>query len=906
MSPSKNNKKRLFIIDGYATLYRAHYALIRNPLTTTAGIPTSAVFGFANQVFQLLEEENPDYIVAAFDSKGKNFRHELYTDYKANRSAMPDEIQTQLPYLWELLDGMNIPVLRIEGVEADDIIGTVAKMCEKDDLQCNIVSGDKDFMQLINDKTLLYAPQARRREKEIFNAQKVSEKWGVGPEHIIDLLGLMGDSSDNVPGVEGVGPVTAKKLIQKFGSMEKIYENIDQIENEKMREKLLNNKDNAFLSKQLVTILTDVTVDASLSDFEKKEANNKKLESIFKELEFTGLLKKIGSDTSISPETVQRKKEYDLITSLDRLQSFADSIKEGEWLSVDLETTSVNPMIAEIVGFSFSVKKDTGVYVPIHFKDKVDNLFGDNDLEIATNILKPVLENEKIPKTGQNIKYDALIMKRFGIELQGIEFDTMIAAHLINPNARSYKLDNLSLSHLNYKMVPIQDLIGSGRNQITMDQVELADITFYAAEDADVVIELTDIFLKELKKQELYSYFKDIEIDLLPVLIDMQFHGIFVDRNYLLSRSKEIGIKLDALEKSIIKLAGKEFNLNSSQQLAEILFDQLNLPMIKKRSTAEAILAKLKEYHELPSLILGYRKLFKLKNTYLDPIPNNINEITNRVHSSFNQTMTATGRLSTSTPNFQNIPIRTEDGKEVRKAIKAQSDDYQILSADYSQIELRVMAHLSKDEALTKALNSGEDIHTFTAKNVFNVKEDQDVLPEMRRIAKIVNFGIMYGAGSFRLSQELGIPFAESKKIIDVYFEKYKGIKQYMEDTKLLVKKDKSVQTLLGRKRAVWDSDSQNQVRRDAAERMAINMPIQGTAAEMIKLAMIRIDKDLKENNLKSKLILQIHDELLLEVHNNEIDYVTEMVVKHMKNAMDLDVPIEIDCGVGSSWYEAH
>ena len=906
MSPSTNNKKRLFIIDGYATLYRSHYALIRNPLTTTAGMPTSAVFGFANQVFQLLEEENPDYIVAAFDPKGKNFRHELYTDYKANRSAMPDEIQTQLPYLWELLDGMNIPVLRIEGVEADDVIGTIAKMCEKDDLQCNIVSGDKDFMQLINDKTLLYAPQARRREKEIFNAQKVSEKWGVGPEHIIDLLGLMGDSSDNVPGVEGVGPVTAKKLIQKFGSMENIYENIDQIENEKLKEKLLNSKESAFLSKKLVTILTDVKVDASISDFEKKEVNNTKLESIFKELEFTGLLKKIGSGTNISPETVKRKKEYDLITSLDRLQSFADSIQEGEWLSVDLETTSVNPMIAEIVGFSFSVKKDTGVYVPIHFKDKVDNLFGDNDLEVATNILKPVLENEKIPKTGQNIKYDALIMKRFGIDLQGIEFDTMIAAHLIDPNARSYKLDNLSLSHLNYKMVPIQDLIGSGRNQITMDQVDLADITFYAAEDADVVIELTDIFLKELKKQNLYSYFKNIEIDLLPVLIDMQFHGIFVDRNYLLSRSKEIGIRLDALKKSIVKLAGQEFNLNSSQQLAEILFDQLNLPMIKKRSTAEAILTKLKEYHELPSLILGYRKLFKLKNTYLDPIPNNINEITNRVHSSFNQTMTATGRLSTSSPNFQNIPIRTEDGKEVRKAIKAQSDDYQILSADYSQIELRVMAHLSKDEALTKALNDGEDIHTFTAKNVFNIKEDQDVLPEMRRIAKIVNFGIMYGAGSFRLSQELGIPFAESKKIIDVYFDKYKGIKQYMEDTKLLVKKDKSVQTLLGRKRAVWDSDSQNQVRRDAAERMAINMPIQGTAAEMIKLAMIRIDKDLKENNLKSKLILQIHDELLLEVHNNEIDYVTEMVVKHMKNAMDLDVPIEIDCGVGPSWYEAH
>ncbi|MED5450997.1 MAG: DNA polymerase I [Candidatus Neomarinimicrobiota bacterium] len=906
MSLSKNNKKRLFIIDGYATLYRAHYALIKNPLKTTAGLETSAVFGFANQVFQLLEEENPDYIVAAFDSKGKNFRHELYEQYKANRSVMPDEIQLQLPYLWELLDGMNIPVLRKEGVEADDIIGTVAKMCEKDELQCNIVSGDKDFMQLINDKTLLYAPQARRKEKEIFDKDKVVEKWGVGPEHIIDLLGLMGDSSDNVPGVQGVGPVTAKKLILEFGSIENIYDNIDQISNEKLKEKLLADKDNALLSKKLVTILIDVPVNASITDFERKEVDKTKLESIFKELEFTGLLKKIGGDASAPIKTTEREKEYDLITTLKRLQDFADSIKEGEWLSVDLETTSVNPMIAEIVGFSFSVKKDTGAYVPIHYKDKVENLFGDNDLKVAIDILKPVLENEKIPKTGQNIKYDALIMKRFGIDLKGIEFDTMIAAHLISPNARSYKLDNLSLSYLNYKMVPIQDLIGSGRNQITMDQVDLADITFYAAEDADVVIELTEIFLEELKKQNLYTYFKEIEIDLLPVLIDMQFHGIFVDRNYLLSRSKEIGTKLDVLEKQIIDLAGQEFNINSTQQLAEILFDKLNLPMVKKRSTAEAVLNKLKDYHELPILILQYRKLFKLKNTYLDPLPDNINEITNRVHSSFNQTMTATGRLSTSNPNFQNIPIRTEDGKEVRKAIRAQSDEYQILSADYSQVELRVMAHLSKDESLIQALKDGEDIHTFTAKNIFNVKEGQEVLPDMRRIAKIVNFGIMYGAGSFRLSQELGIPAAESKKIIEAYFQKYKGIRQYMVDTKLLVRKEKSVSTLLGRNRAVWDSDSQNQVRRDAAERMAINMPIQGTAAEMIKIAMIKIDNDLKENNLKSKLILQIHDELLLEVHNNEIDYVKEMTIKHMKNAIELDVPVEIDCGVGPSWYEAH
>ena len=903
---SSKQQKRLFIIDGYATLYRAHYALIRNPLTNTAGTPTSAVFGFANQVFQLIDDEKPDYLVAAFDSKGKNFRHELYTDYKANRSEMPDEIQTQLPYLWELLEAMNIPILRVGGVEADDIIGTVAKMCDKENLQCNIVSGDKDFMQLINDKTFLYAPQARKRAKEIFDKKKVLEKWGVGPEHIIDLLGLMGDSSDNVPGVQGVGPKTAQKLIQDFGSIENIYEEIDSISNEKMREKLLNSKDNALLSKQLVTILTDVKIDATINDFEKKEMDSSKLEDIFKELEFSGLLKKIGSNESINIESVKREKSYSNLITIDQLTSFVSSVKENEWLSVDLETTSINPMVAEIVGFSFSVKKDTGVYVPIRFKDKKDNLFGDDDLQTAIDILKPILENSNIPKTGQNIKYDALIMKRYGINLDGIAFDTMIAAHLISPNSRSYKLDNLSISHLNYKMVPIKDLIGSGKNQITMDQVTLEDISFYAAEDADVVIELTEIFIKELKNQKLYNYFMAIEIDLLPVLIDMQFNGIFVDKDYLAIRSDEIGIKIDALHNEITKLAGQDFNVNSSQQLAQILFDKLDLPMIKKRSTAEAVLSELKDKHELPKLVLDYRKLFKLKNTYLDPIPTNINPTSNRVHSSFNQTMTATGRLSSSSPNFQNIPIRTEDGKDVRKAIRAQSSDYQIFSADYSQVELRVMAHLSQDEALIQALNNGEDIHTFTAKNIFNIHKDEDVLPEMRRTAKIVNFGIMYGAGPFRLSQELDVPFGEAKKIKDAYFSKYKGIEDYIAKSKLLIKSEKSVQTLLGRKRAVWDSDSQNKIRRDAAERMAINMPIQGTAAEMIKIAMIKIYKDLKDNNLKSKLILQVHDELLLEVHKDEVDYISEMVIKNMKKAIELDVPIEIDCGFGPSWYEAH
>ena len=899
-------QKRLFIIDGYATLYRAHYALIRNPLTNSAGTPTSAVFGFANQVFQLIEEENPDYLVTAFDSKGKNFRHEIFSDYKANRSDMPDEIQQQLPYLWKLLEAMNIPVLRVDGVEADDIIGTVAKKCMNDSLQCNIVSGDKDFMQLINDSTFLYAPQARKREKEIFNSKKVEEKWGVGPDHIIDLLGLMGDSSDNVPGVQGIGPKTAMKLIKEYGSIESIYDNIESIKNEKMREKLLSDKDNALLSKQLVTILTDVDIDSTTDSFIKKEMNNSELEEIFKELEFSGLLKKIGSKEAIEIKSVDRKKDYKNLMSLEDLIGFTESLEHGKWLSVDLETTSVNPMKAEIVGFSFSTKKNTGFYVPILFKDKKQNLFGNNDLDEVVRILKPYLEDENIPKTGQNIKYDALIMKRYGIELKGIEFDTMIAAHLLNPNARSYKLDNLSLAHLNYKMVPIKDLIGVGKNQITMDQVTLEDISFYAAEDADVVIELTEIFLRDLKKQKLFNYFKSIEIDLLPVLIDMQYNGIFVDKNYLEDRSNEIGKKINELEIEITKVAGEKFNLNSSQQLAVIMFDKMQLPMIKKRSTAEAVLKELETKHPLPKLILQYRKLYKLKNTYLDPLPLSIVNATGRVHSSFNQTMTATGRLSTSSPNFQNIPIRTEDGKEVRKAIRARSDDFEIFSADYSQVELRVMAHLSGDKSLISALNNGEDIHTFTAKNIFNIDNDDKVLPEMRRIAKIVNFGIMYGAGPFRLSQELDIPFAEAKQIKDSYFEKYVGIENYIENSKKQIKESKSVETLLGRKRAVWDSDSQNKIRRDAAERMAINMPIQGTAAEMIKLAMIKIHRIIKKENLKSMLIMQIHDELLLEVHKDELEYITKIVIDNMKNAMKLDVPIEIDFGSGPSWYEAH
>ena len=565
-------------------------------------------------------------------------------------------------------------------------------------------------------------------------------------------------------------------------------------------------------------------------------------------------------------------------------------------------------MLAEIVGFSFSVEKDKGFYIPIEYKGKSKNNFGDDDLQIVLSLLRPILENEKIKKIGQNIKYDALILKRFGIDVKVIGFDTMIAAHLASPEARSYKIDNLSLEYLNYRMVPIEDLIGTGRNQITMDEVELEKASFYAIEDADVALQLYEILKKKLNENSLTVYYEKIELPLIRVLMDMENDGAFVDEKLLKSMSDELGIKLDALIKDIYKEAGTEFNINSTQQLANILFDVKGLQKIRKRSTAEEVLKLLATEDPLPGLMLEYRKYNKLKNTYLDPFPELINPTTRRIHSSFNQTVAATGRLSSKNPNFQNIPIRTDVGREMRKAFRPQEKGWKILSADYSQIELRIMAHLSKDPELIKAFENNEDIHTRTGSSVFGVPI-ADVLPEMRRTAKVVNFGIMYGAGPFRMSQELGIPRSEAQAIIDVYFKQYSGIQNYIDETLEKARSNKYVETILGRRRPVWDIDSDNHIRKEAAKRMAINMPIQGTAAEMIKKAMISIHDNIhsgKDEYDKAKMILQVHDELLFEVPENQVEALTKMVTFEMENALPLSVPIVVDCGVGDSWFEAH
>ncbi len=900
----KQKLKKLFIIDGYAILYRAHYALIRNPLITSYGFHTSALFGFTNQLIKIIKDENPDYLVCAFDSKEKTFRHKIYSDYKANRPEMPEELQKQIPHLWELLDGMNIPVLRKPGYEADDIIGTVTESVLDKKIQSYIVSGDKDFMQLINDKIFLYTPGKRNSAPDIYDKDGVIKKWGLPPEKIIDLLALMGDSSDNVPGVAGVGVKTAVKLLKEYDNIESVLDNASKISNKRVHNGLMNGRDKAFLSKELVTIIKDVDVDTNVENFLLKSFDQEALGKKFEELEFYALLKYLAID---APETFTKKEEknYQTILDLKALKEMVDELKNAKYVSIDLETTSVNPMLAEIVGISVSYNKNSAFYIPILYPEKKKNNFGGNDLEVALSIMKEFLENKDIRKIGQNIKYDALILYRHGVKVSNIFLDTMIAAHILNPAAKSYKLDALSIEFLNYNMVPIEDLIGKGKDQITMDLVPLDKISYYAAEDADIVFQLAEIFAPKLEENGQLNFFADIEMPLIDVLMKMENEGVYVDEDLLNEMSLNIGERLDLLVKEIYNIAEEEFNINSTQQLAKILFDDLKLTQIKKRSTAENVLKELVNEHELPELILSYRKLNKLKNTYIDALPASINKNTKRIHSTFNQTIAATGRLSSTGPNFQNIPIRTVDGREIRKSFIAQQKNWGIFSADYSQIELRIMAHLSEDKELCKAFKDNLDIHDRTASLIYNVPLD-DVQPEMRRTAKVINFGIMYGAGPFRISQELGISRKAAQEIIKQYFIQYSGIQNYIDDTLSKARSDNYVETILGRRRYVWDVNSENALKKQAAERVAINMPIQGSAAELIKIAMIDIQKNIENDKLNSKMILQIHDELLFEYPLDEKEHLISMVKKSMENAMSLKVPIIVDYGFGKDWFEAH
>jgi DNA polymerase-1 len=896
--------KRLFLIDGMAQIYRAHFAMIKNPLTTKDGRHTSAIFGFMNSLFKLLRDENPDYIAVVLDCKEPTFRHKLYTEYKATREKMPDELVEQLEPLYEVISHTNIPILKKPGYEADDIIGTLVKKAEQAGLVTYMVTGDKDMMQLVSETTFMYSPGNRFKPTTIYDKIKVKEKWGVGPDGIIDMLALVGDTSDNVPGVDGVGPKTAKKLLDQYKDIETILEHADEAKNKRVREGLQNGRDLVHLSRELVTIHCDVPVEFHIEELIRKDMDGEALTYDFQDLEMYSLITQVEALSGNGVVALEQPdKNYQTILTQTDLDLLITTISNAELISFDLETTSITPLQADIVGLSFSVKANDGYYIPVEYPEKESK--PGLTLDAVLEKLKPIFENENNRFCGQNIKYDALVLSRYGIHLGNIVFDTMIAEYMLHPEKNSYKMDYLSIDYLNYRMVPIDNLIGTGLHQKSMAEVPLEDIAFYASEDADIAFQLAEILKDKLEKESLFEPYNDIEIPLIPVLTTIEKNGVYLNLDFLADLSRQFGEGLEKLTEKIHQMAGREFNINSPKQLGEILFDELELKPIRKRSTAVEVLAVLKNYHPLPEEVLKYRHLAKLKNTYVDAIPNYVNKETGRVHTSLNQTIAATGRLSSTSPNFQNIPIRTETGREVRKAFVPQNSDWVILSADYSQVELRIMAHYSQEPELIKAFEENSDIHSRTAALVNGIAE-AEVTPSQRRSAKVVNFGIMYGAGPYRMSQELGISMADAKILIDNYFATYPGIRKYMDETISLARDRGYVETLYKRRRKTGNLDASNRNIVQAEERVAINMPIQGTAADIIKIAMINIHNKMESENYQSKMILQIHDELLFECPKAEVDKLAAMVVEKMEGAVSLSVPLKVDWNYGSSWYEAH
>ena len=896
--------KRLFLIDGMAQIYRAHFAMIKNPLITKDGRQTSAIFGFMNSLFKLLRDENPDYIAVVLDCKEPTFRHKLYTEYKATREKMPEELVEQLEPLYEVISHTNIPMLKKPGFEADDIIGTLVKKAEQAGLITYMVTGDKDMMQLVSDSTFMYAPGNRFKPTTIYDKIKVKEKWGVGPDGIIDMLALVGDTSDNVPGVDGVGPKTAKKLLDQYKDIETILEHADEAKNKRVRAGLQNGRDLVHLSRELVTIHCDVPVEFHVEELIRKDMDGEALAHDFQDLEMYSLITQVEalSGNAVVP-LEQPDKNYQTILTQTELDSLITTISNAELISFDLETTSVKSLEADIVGLSFSVKANTGYYIPVEYPEKESK--PGLTLNIVLENLKPIFENDSNRFCGQNIKYDALVLSRYGIHLENIVFDSMIAEYMLHPEKNSYKMDYLSIDYLNYRMVPIDALIGTGLHQKSMAEVPLEDIAFYASEDADIAFQLAGILKDKLEEESLFEPYNEIEIPLIPVLTTIEKNGVYLNLDFLAELSRKFGEELELLTEKIHQMAGREFNINSPKQLGEILFDELELKPIRKRSTAVEVLQVLKNYHPLPEEVLKYRHLAKLKNTYVDAMPNYVNKATGRVHTSLNQTIAATGRLSSTSPNFQNIPIRTETGREVRKAFVSQNSDWVILSADYSQVELRIMAHYSQEPELISAFAEDADIHSRTAAMVNGITESE-VTADQRRSAKVVNFGIMYGAGPYRMSQELGINIADAKTLIDNYFDTYPGIRKYMDETLSLARDRGYVETLYKRRRKTGNLNASNRNIVQAEERVAINMPIQGTAADIIKIAMINIHKKMDSENYQSKMILQIHDELLFECPQAEVEKLAAMVIEKMEGAVQLSVPLKVDWNYGKSWYEAH
>lgn len=934
--------KRLFLIDAFAMIYRGYFAFSRNPIINSKGFDTSAVYGFTNTLVELMRKENPSHIAVCFDLPSATVRDTQFEGYKANREEMPDTIRQSLPIIKEIIQEMNIPMMSAEGYEADDVIGTLAKQAEKIGYQTYMVTPDKDFGQLVSENIFLYRPNYKGPGFEKMGVEEVLEKWGgiSHPELVIDILAMMGDAVDNIPGIPGVGEKTAIKLLKEYGTLEDVLQNTDKLKG-KLKEKVENNVEQALVCKMLATIILDVPVEFHEEDFEMSPVNKERLSEIFSNLEFRTLGKKVlGDDFKIQAskkpednngqidlfatgfgdalpnqaESIEEpaalktiddvEVDYQLVDTDDKIKALVEELKKVDSYCFDSETTGIDAHNTKLVGLSFSIKKHQAFYIPTPH----DN---DERTKEILALFAPVFEDESKEIIGQNIKYDLEVLAWYGVEIKNKIFDTMLAHYLIEPELR-HNMNILSENLLNYTPISIETLIGKkGKNQLSMSDVPVEKACTYACEDADITLQLKEAINPELDNRSAKKLFNDVECPLINVLCDMEVEGVKIDVDALNNYSFELEEQINTSEKKIYELAGMEFKISSPKQLGEVLFDHMGIEYKGKKtktgqySTNEETLMKLKNDHPIAAEIKEYRQLNKLKSTYVDALPKLVNEKSGRIHSSFNQTVAATGRLSSTNPNLQNIPIRTDKGKEIRKAFIPRDEEHTLLAADYSQIELRLVAEVSKDENMMDAFIKGLDIHTATAAKVYKV-DIEEVTPDMRRNAKQVNFGIIYGISVFGLSQRINIKRAEAKELIDNYFATYPKIKEFMDNSIEFAKEHGYVETILGRRRYLRDINVGNATVRGFAERNAINAPIQGSAADMIKVAMINIHKEMKVKDMKSRMILQVHDELIFDTFKPELDELKEIIERNMINAIETKVPLVVDMGTGNNWLEAH
>jgi DNA polymerase-1 len=941
----KTPMKKLFLLDAFALIYRAHFALSKNPRFTSSGLNTSAIMGFTNTLLEVLKKENPSHMAVVFDTAAPTERHTDFADYKAHREAMPEDLSAAIPYIIRLIEGFNIPVIFADGYEADDLIGTLAKKAEKEGFTVYCMTPDKDFGQLVSENIFIYKPARMGNGMEILGVKEILEKWEIERvDQVIDILGLWGDAVDNIPGIPGIGEKTAKLLIKQYGSIENIIKNSHELKG-KLKENVENFAEQGLISKKLATILLDAPVELDVDALHIDEPNREVLEALFAELEFRTLGRRVfgddfqvaevksaaamngqmdlfGSnndnpgrqdsnqedtkqnDTPVSFKNINNTTHhYVLVDSSEKRAALIEELNSQKAICFDTETTGLDANDCELVGLSFSVKPGEGWYLPLPADQE--------DCKKLINEFKSLFENPQIAKIGQNIKYDILVLNWYGIHVQGELFDTMLAHYLIDPDSR-HNMDLLAENYLQYTPVSITSLIGQkGKNQGSMRDIDVELVKEYAAEDADITLQLKNTFEPLLKTLNAWKLAMEVENPLVYVLADIEREGVKIDQNALAEVSKTLEIDLRQLEQSIYEKAGVKFNIASPKQLGEVLFDKLKLdPSAKKTKTGqyqtgEDVLSKLANKSDIVADILDFRQIQKLKSTYVDALPQMINKKTGRIHTSYNQAVAATGRLSSNNPNLQNIPVRTERGKEVRKAFIPRDEHHVLLSADYSQIELRIIAEISEDENMMEAFVQGHDIHTATAAKVYGVSLEE-VTSTQRRNAKAVNFGIIYGQSAFGLSQNLGIPRKEAAEIIENYFNTYPGIKKYMSDTMNFARENGYVQTIMGRRRYLRDINSANQTVRGFAERNAINAPIQGSAADMIKIAMIRIHQDIIDQKLNSKMTMQVHDELVFDVLKSETEQMRKIIQDRMQNAIQMKVPIVVEIGEGSNWLEAH